>query len=118
MKTMEITKNLSQDSRSLGRGFNLGPPEHEAGVLTTQARRSLFRRYIVSSSSGLQAVLMGTVCFSETFASNSEDGDGLFLRNVGMYLQSTWRHNPEEKYRFLTLYIIKSELIMHRLFYI
>jgi hypothetical protein len=28
-------ENLSQDSRSLGRDLNPGPPEYEAGVLTT-----------------------------------------------------------------------------------
>jgi hypothetical protein len=29
------TKNLSQDSWSLGQDLNLGPPEYEAQVLTT-----------------------------------------------------------------------------------
>jgi hypothetical protein len=36
----KITKNLSQDSRSPGRDLNLGSPEYEEGVLTTQPRRS------------------------------------------------------------------------------
>jgi hypothetical protein len=35
VKTM---KNLREDSRSLGRDFNSGPPEYEAGVLTTHVR--------------------------------------------------------------------------------
>jgi hypothetical protein len=35
------TKNLSQDSRCPGRDLNLGPPEYEAGVLTTRPRRSV-----------------------------------------------------------------------------
>jgi hypothetical protein len=38
VKTM---KNLREDSRSLGRDLNSGPPEYEAGVLTTQPRRSV-----------------------------------------------------------------------------
>jgi hypothetical protein len=33
-------KNLSQDSRYLGGELNPGPPEYEAGVLTTLPRRS------------------------------------------------------------------------------
>jgi hypothetical protein len=36
----ENTKDLSQDSRSLDRGFNLDPSEYE-GVLTTRPRRSV-----------------------------------------------------------------------------
>jgi hypothetical protein len=32
--------NLGQDSRSPGRDFNQGPPEYEAGVLTTRPRPS------------------------------------------------------------------------------
>jgi hypothetical protein len=32
----KTTKNLSQDSRSPGRGFHPGPPEYEVGVLTTR----------------------------------------------------------------------------------
>jgi hypothetical protein len=35
----KTTKNLSQDSRSPGRDLNPGPPEYEAGVLTTRPRR-------------------------------------------------------------------------------
>jgi hypothetical protein len=30
-------ENLSQDSQSLGRDFNLGPPKYEASMLTTQS---------------------------------------------------------------------------------
>jgi hypothetical protein len=37
----KTTKYLSQDNRSLGRDLNLGPPEYEAGVLTTQPLRSV-----------------------------------------------------------------------------
>jgi hypothetical protein len=37
----KTTKNLSQDRRSLGRDLNPGPPEYEAGVLTTRPRRSV-----------------------------------------------------------------------------
>jgi hypothetical protein len=33
--------NLDQDSRSPGRNLNLGPPEYEAGILTTRPRRSV-----------------------------------------------------------------------------
>jgi hypothetical protein len=32
----EITENLSQDSRSPGQDFNLGPPGYKAKLLTTQ----------------------------------------------------------------------------------
>jgi hypothetical protein len=37
----KITIDLSQDNRSLGRDLKPGPPEHEAGVLTTRSRRSV-----------------------------------------------------------------------------
>jgi hypothetical protein len=37
----KIRKNVSQDSRSLGRDLNAEPPEYEAGVLTTGPRRSM-----------------------------------------------------------------------------
>jgi hypothetical protein len=32
----KAARNLSQSIRSLGRDLNSGPPEYEAGVLTTQ----------------------------------------------------------------------------------
>jgi hypothetical protein len=32
---------IRQDSRSTGRNLNPGPPEYEAGVLTTRPRRSM-----------------------------------------------------------------------------
>jgi hypothetical protein len=35
----KTTKNLSQDSQSLGWDLNHGPPKYEAGVLTTQPWR-------------------------------------------------------------------------------
>jgi hypothetical protein len=36
-----LRKNMknSQDSRSLGRDLNRGPPAYEAGILTTRPRR-------------------------------------------------------------------------------
>jgi hypothetical protein len=37
------TKNLSQDRWSPVRDLNPGPPEYEAGVLTTQPLRSVIR---------------------------------------------------------------------------
>jgi hypothetical protein len=37
----KTTKNLSQDSRSPGRGLNPGLPEYEAGVLITRPQRSV-----------------------------------------------------------------------------
>jgi hypothetical protein len=37
----EITKNLSRDSRSPDRDLKPRLPEYEAGVLTTQPRRSV-----------------------------------------------------------------------------
>jgi hypothetical protein len=40
-----MTKNLSQHRRSQGQDLNPGPPEYEAGLLTTQPRR-LVVRYI------------------------------------------------------------------------
>jgi hypothetical protein len=40
-------KNLCQDSRSPGRDMNPGPIEHEAGVLTTQPRRSVASLYFL-----------------------------------------------------------------------
>jgi hypothetical protein len=36
--------SLSQDSRSPGRDWNSEPPEYEAGVLTTQPRRSVSQK--------------------------------------------------------------------------
>jgi hypothetical protein len=36
---MESTKNFSQDSRSADQDLKPGPPEYEAGVLTTLPRR-------------------------------------------------------------------------------
>jgi hypothetical protein len=36
----KTTETLSQDRRSLGQYLNPGPPEYEAGVLTTRPRRS------------------------------------------------------------------------------
>jgi hypothetical protein len=36
----KATKNLSQNSPSPGQNINPEPPEHEAGVLTTESRRS------------------------------------------------------------------------------
>jgi hypothetical protein len=38
---MKTTKNLSQDSRSLGRDLSPGPREYEAGVLSNRPRRSV-----------------------------------------------------------------------------
>jgi hypothetical protein len=35
------TKNLSQDSKSLDRDLNPGPPEYQVGVLTTRPRGSV-----------------------------------------------------------------------------
>jgi hypothetical protein len=35
----KTTKNLSQDSRSLDRDLNQGPPEYEVCVLSTQVRK-------------------------------------------------------------------------------
>jgi hypothetical protein len=35
------TRNLSQDSQSLGRELDPGPPEYNAGVLTTRPRHSV-----------------------------------------------------------------------------
>jgi hypothetical protein len=37
----KTTRNLYQDSRSLGEDFNLGPPKYEAGVLIIQPRHSI-----------------------------------------------------------------------------
>jgi hypothetical protein len=37
----KTTKNLNHESRSPGRHSNPGPPEYEAGVLTSQPRRSV-----------------------------------------------------------------------------
>jgi hypothetical protein len=39
--TKEKQETLSQDSRSPGRDLKPGPPEYEAGVLTTGPRRSM-----------------------------------------------------------------------------
>jgi hypothetical protein len=38
----KTTRNLSQHGRSPSRDMNPGPPEYEAGVLTTWRRRSVF----------------------------------------------------------------------------
>jgi hypothetical protein len=37
----KITRNFSQDSRSLGRDLKPGPPHFETGVLTTLPRHSV-----------------------------------------------------------------------------
>jgi hypothetical protein len=39
-------KNLNQDSRSSGRGFNLGPPEYEAEVIIIYFRRKVLTLHI------------------------------------------------------------------------
>jgi hypothetical protein len=39
--TEENHKNLSQDSRFLGKDLNLGPPEYEVEILTTQPQLTL-----------------------------------------------------------------------------
>jgi hypothetical protein len=39
VETEKMTKVLSQDSRSPGRGLNPGPPEYKVGVLITRPRR-------------------------------------------------------------------------------
>jgi hypothetical protein len=41
----KTTKNLSQDSRYPGRDLKPGPPEYEAGALTTRPRRSVNMKY-------------------------------------------------------------------------
>jgi hypothetical protein len=40
LMTMETMENLSHDSWSLGQDLNPGPPEYEAGMLTTWPRHS------------------------------------------------------------------------------
>jgi hypothetical protein len=42
-------KNLSQDSRSLGRDFNPGPPKYVAGMLTTRPQHLVNRIFIPRS---------------------------------------------------------------------
>jgi hypothetical protein len=44
----KTTTNLSQNSLSPGRDFNPGPPEYEAGVLTTRPRRSVKVMHILT----------------------------------------------------------------------
>jgi hypothetical protein len=46
---MKTTKNLNQDSQSPGRVLNPGPPENEAGVLTTGPRRSVIQLCYVTA---------------------------------------------------------------------
>jgi hypothetical protein len=50
-------KTLSQDSRSPGRDLNPGPPEYEAGVLTTRQRRSVLIYIYVCYSMGHSAAV-------------------------------------------------------------
>jgi hypothetical protein len=38
------TKTLNHDNRCAGRDLNLGPPEYEGGMLTTQSRRLVDER--------------------------------------------------------------------------
>jgi hypothetical protein len=40
VRVRKTTTNLSQDSRSLGRDLNPGPPEYEAGALIILPQRS------------------------------------------------------------------------------
>jgi hypothetical protein len=62
---MKTTKNHSQDSHSPGRYLNPGPPECEAGVLTTRTLRSVWAQQIwVGSSEGIKGKVSGP---SETF---------------------------------------------------
>jgi hypothetical protein len=63
------TKKLSEDSRSPGIDLKAGPPEYEAGVLTTQPRRSVSR------------VEAGCSC-----------------NMVLCTHKSTWRYNPEDEH--------------------
>jgi hypothetical protein len=43
-----LKKNISQDNRSPGRDLNPGPPEYDAGMLTTKLRRSVSSaRYLI-----------------------------------------------------------------------
>jgi hypothetical protein len=51
--------DISQDSRSQGRNLNTGPPEYEAGVLTTRPQRSV--------SSGPQFALIISVCYNSIY---------------------------------------------------
>jgi hypothetical protein len=50
----ETAKNLFQDIRSAGRDLNPGPPEYEAGVLTTRPRHSLRTFIAMNNFSSLQ----------------------------------------------------------------
>jgi hypothetical protein len=43
----KFTKDVSLDSRLLGRDLNSGPLDYEAGVLTTHPRRTVFLPHVV-----------------------------------------------------------------------
>jgi hypothetical protein len=45
--TEEKHKIIGQDIRSPGIGLDPGPPEYEAGVLTTRSRRSIVRMHFL-----------------------------------------------------------------------
>jgi hypothetical protein len=48
----QITKNLGQDSRPSGRDLNPGPPEYEAGMLTTRPWRSVKTAIMINVREG------------------------------------------------------------------
>jgi hypothetical protein len=66
--TEKTTKNLSQDSWSLGRDLNPGPPEYGAGVLTTRPRRSVSPPFLENKLVYLQGTTVVVCPEADNFA--------------------------------------------------
>jgi hypothetical protein len=67
----KTTRNLSQDSRSLGQDLNLGPSEYEAGVLTTQSQCLIMFLQLISFVSVETFSIYGIVSVLIRFVNNS-----------------------------------------------
>jgi hypothetical protein len=66
----KTTKKLSQDSRSLGRDLISGPPEYEAGVLTTRPRRSAHSHFVLFTCPNIHPhyFLSFSLLFSQSYS--------------------------------------------------
>jgi hypothetical protein len=71
----KTTKDLRQDNRSSGRDLNQGPPESEAGVLTTEPRRPVpkcCKLHLVFMSMGTDCPRTATFWYGESRWSDTD----------------------------------------------
>jgi hypothetical protein len=69
-RTEKIHKKLSQDNQFLSQDLNLGPPEYEVGVLTTQPRHSAISVSLCSSYTFMfidNVSKLGNTCTAQQF---------------------------------------------------